>query len=369
MNSSNKKIIFFLGGLTAGPVGPLLAVARKLYKTQPEIQSHFVDVRNSALLRMVYNNEFVIHKTITGKFRRYISVFTIFLPLLMIIGIIHATYLLVKYRPALVVGAGGFVQVPFMWLAWLLNIPRLIHQQDLSPTLSNKLCSAVATKITVSFEKSLKDFSEGFSHRGQKDNQTKIFWTGNPSYVQPNSEDKNKALNYFDLHSTLPVVLVMGGGGGAAAINRLVHKHLPQLTKISQVIHSTGPGKGLRLEPMMNYHDFEFITDMDKAYTVADVVISRAGVGAITELSAYAKSSIIIPMPYTHQEKNATFLSDRQAAIVMNESEVKTDKFIKVLREIFFSKATQLQLTHNMSELMPKHATERFVAVVNTLLR
>lgn len=368
MKSKNTKTILFVGGLTAGPVSPLVAVARKLREEEDTYDIHFVDVKNAVLFQIVNPSEFVLHKIIAGKLRRYLSLKTFLAPILVLFGFLQSILLLNKIKPDLVIGAGGFVQVPVIWAAWFMGVPRMIHQQDLVPTLSNKLCALPANAITVAFEKSLKDFNEGFDIL-KFDLQTKLSWVGSPTEIDTANIDKEKAGSHFNLNKTLPVILIIGGGSGARGLNNLIYKALPNLTKIAQVIHSTGKGKNQTSFTFNNYQSHEFIKDMPIAYACSDIVISRAGIGAITELSKLKKVSIVIPMPDTHQEVNAEYLYKKQAALVLDETATTSEFLVKLLRDLFFNIEKQKQLSENIGKIFPEDSTAKFIKTIKSLLR
>jgi UDP-N-acetylglucosamine--N-acetylmuramyl-(pentapeptide) pyrophosphoryl-undecaprenol N-acetylglucosamine transferase len=377
MKKQHYKYVIFASGETAGPVMPLLAIADAWTKQDGFIKPIFLDRRKSVAARIIPAAGYKFIPITTGKMRRYWSPKNILSPFQILWGILKSFIILLKYRPKIVIGAGGYVQVPVMIAAWMMGIPRLIHQQDIVPTFSNRLVSIIANKITVTFEKSTKDFFQGSGFEKNYQTDQKIFWTGNPSRldIKTIQSDNSKAegLKLFKLKDDLPVVLVMGGGSGAMGLNNLVIKNLPDLIKSAQVIHSAGAGK--RLQPPTDlpeihdrYRQYEFIDHMNLAYAASDIIISRAGVGTITELAIVGKPSIVIPMPDSHQEWNAQFLFDHQAALILDQSEVEPDTLGKLIRKVMFDAKLQKNLQKNISNIMPLNATQNVLNHILSLI-
>jgi UDP-N-acetylglucosamine--N-acetylmuramyl-(pentapeptide) pyrophosphoryl-undecaprenol N-acetylglucosamine transferase len=366
-NSKKTQSVVFVGGLTGGPVTPLLAVATEWCKQDLNIAPTFIDLKKSVASRLVPRAGFKFQTIITGKLRRYWTIKNLLTPFLLLIGLIQSLIILVRLRPIAVVGAGGYVQVPVMYAAWLLKTPRFIHQQDIVPTLANKLVAPIASQITTTFQKSVKDFSQGLGFSKNYAQYNKVVWTGNPSIVT--STPKSEAQKIFKLDPDWPTVLVNGGGSGAIGLNQALIHNLQELIKVAQVMHSTGVGK--KIKPPIDlpavhdrYHQYEYIEHMDEALIAADIVITRAGIGTITGLSDYGKISIIIPMPNSHQEANAQYLYDHFAAIVLDQMEITPDTFAKVVRKLLFDVKLQKELQKNISAIIPKDATRNVLKVI-----
>lgn len=374
---TKQKNVVFVGGETAGPIMPLLALAEAWVKLDNSVNPFFLDLKHSVAARVVPNRGYKFKKIVSGKLRRYWSIKNLFSPLLTVVGFIQAILFLIKVKPVIVVGAGGYVQVPVILAAWILKIPRLIHQQDVVVTFSNKICAPFSNKITTTFEKSVKDFREGLGFEKNYGHYTKTQWTGNPSNLNPlpvSESERNIALNTFKLDHNWPTVLVIGGGSGARGLNTAVVHSLPELLKVAQVIHSTGAGKSLNPSVDIEhghdrYHQYEFIDQIEKAYTAADIVISRAGIGAITSLSILGKPSIIVPMPDSHQELNAQYLYDMNAAIILDEKDLTPETFAKAVRKILFDADLQTEMQKNIKAIIPNDATTKILNIIQEQLK
>lgn len=298
----------------------------------------------------------------SGKWRRYWSLQNILSPFLVLAGFVQAVSIIRKFRPDCVFGAGSFVQVPVVWAAKIFGIPVVLHQQDLEAGLANRLCEHAATNITVTFADSLTDFSSGLGLFYKK-NRAKIVLTGNPFRRQLSGATKEQGQSFFHLKNDFPTLLVLGGGTGAEFLNNLVVQSLPELCRAVQVIHSTGKQKQSAAKHE-NYQSFEFIANMAEAYAAADIVLSRAGLSTITELSNLEKVAVVVPMPDSHQELNAYLLYRQQAALVLDQSELTPTGLVKVIRRLLFEHELQQLLKKNIKDIMPKNSAQKISDII-----
>lgn len=143
----------------------------------------------------------------------------------------------------------------------------------------------------------------------------------------------------------------------------MVIESLPELTKTVQIIHATGLGKYQAVQ-QAHYYPFEFISEMGPAFAAADIVVSRAGLSTITELSNLGKMSIIIPMPNSHQEVNALLLAKYKAAIVVPQSTIDTQGFVSLVRKLLMNREAQQSTKQNISEIMPKKSAQKIADIL-----
>jgi UDP-N-acetylglucosamine--N-acetylmuramyl-(pentapeptide) pyrophosphoryl-undecaprenol N-acetylglucosamine transferase len=345
--------ILLVGGGSGGPVSPLLAVAEKIKTQQPDAEFLFVGGHEGPERGMAEAAGLKFAAISAGRLRRYFSLKNFIDPFLAVAGMFQAKKIIQQFKPNVVFGAGSFVQVPVMWAAYWAKVLIIIHQQDVLPSLANKLCLPIAAKITVTFEASLKDFPAA-----------KTTHTGNPFRQELAAANKDEAKQFFRLTDELPVLLVTTGGTGAAALNDMVIKSLPYLTKIVQVIHQTGAGKGAALGHFENYHAYEFIPNMGQAYAVADLVLCRAGVSTITELSNLGKMAIIVPIPGSHQEYNSRLLEDRAAAFVIDQKDLDYQTLPHLIRKLLFKYQTQQGVIRQMQNIMPHDSAQKIAEII-----
>lgn len=354
----------FSGGGTGGSVTPLLAVAEKLLADGP-VDLVFVGSDNGPERALVASfgaswdsdrAKISFTSLRGGKWRRYFSWRNFWDIFVTLSGFFQAFNILNRFRPDLVITAGSFLSVPLVWAAALKKIPILIHQQDLRPGLANRLMAPFARAITVTFEKSLFDYGP------------KAALVGNPikdlsPYLATSVTIKEK----YSLDSQLPLVLVMGGGTGAQAVNELIFAASKELSAFCQIVHLTGQGKSVgQGSDIKNYHHWEFLPNEEVLSLMAasDLVISRAGLGALTELAALAKPSILIPMPDSHQEDNAAWVKEQEAAVVLDQKELTAGKLTEEIRTILIDQELKNRLSNRITKIIKPGAAEKIAAII-----
>ncbi|MDT8400694.1 MAG: undecaprenyldiphospho-muramoylpentapeptide beta-N-acetylglucosaminyltransferase [Bacteroidales bacterium] len=317
----DKKIIISGGG-TGGHVFPAISIANALKSIDRDVIIHFVGAAGRLEMIKVPEAGYEISGLPVAGFERKLS----FRNLSVIIRLLKSMYgakkIISSFRPDVVVGVGGYASGPILKIAQRKGIPTLIQEQNSYAGVTNKLLAKKARLICVAYEGMEQYFPA-----------EKIRLTGNPlrKDLVELDDKKQQAYGYFNLDGSLPVVLVLGGSGGSRTINESLaaaHKKLEE--KGIQVLWQTGKyyyktinddfgGLGNRL-----VHICDFIDRMDYAYAVADIVVSRAGAGTISELSLTGRASILIPSPNVagdHQTKNAMALVNRKAALMLVDSE------------------------------------------------
>lgn len=319
--------LIFTGGGTLGSVMPLLAVLDELKTRDPGIDFLWVGTKGGPERGMVLAREIKFKSIIAARLRRYFDLRNIFVPFLVVLAVIQSLILLRREKPSIVVSAGGFVGLPLIWAAWIYRVPVFIHQEDVLPGLANRLAAPFAEKITVTFPLSAKAYPA-----------KKTLVLGNP--VRPEIFDYNldKARDIFQLEPALPTVFVVGGGTGSAFLNHLIWDNLEELTHFCQIIHGTGRGKSIpSISGNRRYHQYELlIEDFADAVAVADLIVSRAGMGALSEFAALGKPLLLIPLP-GHQEVNAKILSDVGAAAVLRQKEAVKQRFVAEVKNFLES--------------------------------
>ena len=351
--------IILSGGGTGGSVAPLLAIAQEIKKQKPETEFLFIGTQKGLPEKELVATASIPYQAIfSGKLRRYFDWQNFLAPIFILLGFIQSIFIIKKNKPQAIISCGGFVAVPLVWAGWLLKVPIFIHQQDIVPGLANKLMAPFAKKITVSFEKSLNDYAAD-----------KTILTGNPFRIEILNGNRKRAAQKFQLEENLPTLLVLGGGTGALKLNELVFKIVPELVKFCQIIHLTGKNKfsisNFQFSISNRYHQYEFITEeMPDVYAVVDLVISRAGMGVLTELSILGKPAIIIPMPDSHQEINAQYFADKKAVILLNEKQIIPNNLLEQIRELIFSVNKRSILSLNISKLGVPDAAQKIAKII-----
>lgn len=353
-----KRRILLTGGGTAGSVTPLMALAAQLRRLDDQTEFLFVGTMDGPERTLATAGNLAFHALPSGKWRRYWSWQNV-----IDLGQLWRAYwqarrLLQQWRPDVVVSAGSYVSVPVVWAAHALGLKTLIHQQDIQPGLANRLMAPFADRITVSFEKSLQDFP-----------RHKVQWTGNP--VRPEillgSADAGRKL--FQLPTTSPVLLILGGGTGSAYLNQVISATAFKLVRQWSIIHITGSQRDFPELRHEHYHPFPFLTwQLPHALAVADVVISRAGLGAFSELAALGKAAIFVPMPASHQEQNADVIRQAKAGLVIEQDKFDQAKLLDTTNTLLAHPAERQLFGQNLHQFYRPDAVVRLADEVLHLI-
>lgn len=338
MINKRKKIIL-VGGGTLGSVSPLLAVAAKY-----EADYVFVGTKHGPEKKLLVNHQMPYRAIRSGKWRRYFSwknfsdIINIKIAFCQSIGII------LKEKPDIILTAGSFVAVPFVWAAWLLRKPVVVHQQDLVPGLANKLMAPFAKKITLTFSEQEKHF-----------NRDKVVLTGNPvRHMERFRQDK-------------PNILITGGGLGARGMNHFIAQFIPKLAENYHVHHILGNENWDQRVVWDDYTPYKFVTEeMPRLLSQADIIISRSGMSLITEAASLSKALILIPMPNSHQVKNAEFFAKHNSAFIVNQG---SDKIMeRYLDKILLNPELIAELGKNLYNLFPQNAVNNYIILIDKIL-
>lgn len=358
LNGKQKPIrIALTGGGTGGSVAPLLAVAKEIRQRLPKCEIVFLGSTTGPERDLVTTAGLPFYKIVAGKYRRYFSFRNVLDLWVTVVGFFQALSHLRSFRPDVVLGAGSYIQVPVVWAAWTLRIPAVIHQQDIQPGLANKISAPMARVITVAFEKSLADFP-----------RRRTRWIGNPVRLDVLRGSRDRGLERFGLHRDLPVVLAFGGGTGALHLNQLIAEAGLDLVKHAQILHITGGREQSFRVQHPNYHPMEFLTsEMGDAYAVADIVICRAGLSTLTEIAALKKPAIVIPIPGTHQERNAEYYASEQAIVLANERELTAPQLVERIIGLLENSTVQERLRGNVGRLIKASAASALADIVISL--
>ena len=365
-NTKINKRVLLTGGGTGGSVVPVLAIYDELKKSSPDINFEVQWIGTAeGPEKILMEREKIPFKAIKwGKLRRYWSWQNLIDPFFIKYGFYQSLFFLIKWRPDVVITAGSFVSVPVIWAAWVLRIPILIHQLDMRPGLANKIMSKFATVITVTFEKSLKDYGR------------KAVLTGNPvrGIIGNLAMPKKEAIEKLGFNNFKPIILILGGGTGSDFINKMVLDNLSELIKKFQIVHITGKDRMNTADKnfdLPNYKSFEFLdtTGMLKSFTAADLVISRCGIGILTELSYLGKPSILIPIPDSHQEDNAQVFADKKGAIVLSQKNINAGIFMENILNIFGNQELREELSKNIQGIIKTNAGGKIVEEIRKLIK
>lgn len=312
--------IIISGGGTGGHIFPAIAIANALKSVQPNCEILFVGANGRMEMEKVPAAGYPIKGLNIAGLQRSLSLSNLSFPFKVLGSLLHARKIIQEFKPDVAVGVGGYASGPLLFVASLMGIPTLIQEQNSFAGITNKILGKRAKKICVAYEGMEKFFPK-----------EKLFLTGNPvrKDILTMTGKKELAYSKFNLDPAKPVLLSIGGSLGARTINESLLDACDKLEKAGiQVLWQTGksfyPKAKDKHSGLIQVH--EFIKEMDLVYAVADVVISRAGASSISELCIVAKPSILVPSPNVsedHQTKNAMALVNKNAALLVKDSEAK----------------------------------------------
>lgn len=283
-----------------GPVTPLLAVLRQMKKRRQELKFSWAGTPNGPERVVVEREGVPFHAVPVAKLPRYLSFGLVRWPLDYLRAAHAANFLIKDIRPSLVVSAGGFTAVPVIKAAHAKGIACAIHQLDAEPGLSNASIARFCDSVTTSFSYELPPFRNVASERVPTPCR----------FADDVTPEKHAAATLLGFDPQRPIVFITGGGTGAVALNEAVSMILDDLLRDMQVVHLTGKGKQGASIPRRGYVVSEFFDEgeMLNAYAAADLVVSRAGLGSLSECACLKKAAVVIPIPDSHQEENAVRL-------------------------------------------------------------
>jgi UDP-N-acetylglucosamine--N-acetylmuramyl-(pentapeptide) pyrophosphoryl-undecaprenol N-acetylglucosamine transferase len=358
--------IILSGGGTGGHIFPAVAIANQIKKLVPDADILFVGAEGKMEMEKVPAAGYKIIGLWISGLQRKLTLANLSFPFKVICSILKARKILNDFKPDVVIGTGGYASGPMLRAASSKGIPSLIQEQNSYPGITNKILSKKVSKICVAYEGMDKFFPK-----------EKIILTGNPvrQDLQQVSEKREEGLKFFNLEPDKKTILIVGGSLGAKGINEAIGKGLQQFADHNiQLLWQTGK---LYIETAKqqtipfkdkNIHAVDFITKMGLAYAVADCVVSRAGAGAISELCIIQKPCILVPLPTAaedHQTKNAMSLVNKEAAILVKDSEA-SEKLVETAVKLIKDDAQQQILKQNIAKLAMPNAADR---IANEILK
>ena len=353
MDKSLKIIIS--GGGTGGHIFPAISIADALRRINPDVEILFVGAKGKMEMERVPAAGYDIIGLPVAGFQRRLTWKNVTFFFKLAASILKARGVVKRFKPDVVVGVGGYASGPVLRAAASKGIPTLIQEQNSFPGVTNRILAKKAAAICVAYP-DMERFFES----------SKIVFTGNPvRQTLIHQVDKVEAYRHFGLQPHLKTILVIGGSLGARSINNGVFEKLELLKdKAVQIIWQTGKFYFDSIEKQVaqtpNVKVMPFVQCMDLAYGVADVVVSRAGAGTISELALLGKATVLVPSPNVsedHQTKNAMALVGRKAAVLVTDKEC-VDNLLPTALQLIEDNAQLEQLRNNIKEFARPEADE-----------
>lgn len=356
---SNKLKILMSGGGTGGHIFPAVAIAQEIQKRYPDAEFLFIGANGKMEMEKVPQAGFKIEGLNIAGFDRGNLLKNIGLPFKIISSLIRAKKIIKDFQPDFAVGTGGFASGPALYIAAKMGIPTFIQEQNSLPGKTNVFNAKKAKAVFTAYP-DMENYFAG----------TKTFFLGNPirQNIITDLIDKDSAKEKLGLDKNKLTILSVGGSLGSRTLNNGWKDNFDKLIeKGYQLIWQTGKTDFTAItsgiQPPASIQIKEFISDMALTYSAADVIVSRAGAIAISELAVARKPVLLVPFPFAaedHQTKNALTLVDKNAARMVKDSEMK-DKFWNTLSEICENEGLRKEMSANIEFFAKPKAAEMIV--------
>ena len=365
----NKLNFILSGGGTGGHFYPALAIANKLKQHFPDANILFVGAIGKIEMEKAPLAGYPIEGLNIGGFQRSNMLKNLGLPFKILSSLIRSRQIIKKYKPAVVIGTGGYASFPLIYVASRKKIPSLIQEQNFFPGITNKYLAKYVNKVCTVYDGMEKYFPA-----------SKIVVTGNPvrESLKEASTKRDDAYDFFGFDKKKRTLLILGGSLGARTINKSIGQALDSLDRIPDIqvlwqcgkIYYDNILERLQHKIPSNIKLFAFIDQMDYAYAIADLVVCRAGAISLSELAIVKKPLILIPSPNVaedHQTKNALSLTEKDAAILIRDDQVY-EELIPAISSLFADPARMALLADNISKFAKSDATENIVKEIIKLI-
>ncbi|GAA4317547.1 undecaprenyldiphospho-muramoylpentapeptide beta-N-acetylglucosaminyltransferase [Pontixanthobacter gangjinensis] len=357
--------VILSGGGTGGHIYPAIAIADEIKRRHPDADILFVGAKDRMEMEKVPQAGYDIEGLWISGVDRSFSLKNFIFPFKLMSSLSKSRKIIKRFKPDIVIGTGGFASGPLLRVAISKGLPTLIQEQNSLPGITNRILAKYADTICAAYEKVKNVFPP-----------ERTIITGNPvrqDLLEVN-QLREEALEHFNLSKDKKTVLVLGGSLGARRVNRLIENELKRFRDEDvQIIWQIGK---LYFDEYKKYDSVtvrakEFINRMDFAYAAADVIISRAGAGSVSELCIVGKPVLFIPSPNVaenHQAKNALAVTEHDAALMITEDEL-TERFEPCFFSLLKDEKRLKRFGENIKKLALPNATSDIVDEVEKLIK
>lgn len=352
------------GGGTGGHIYPAIAIADELKKRYPGARFLFVGAKDRMEMEKVPQAGYEIRGLWISGLARKLSWKNLLFPVKLVSSLMRARKIIREFKPDLVIGTGGFASGPTLRAAGAMGIPYVLQEQNSFAGVTNKWLAAKASRIFVAYEGMKRFFPAD-----------RIRLTGNPvrNRLAQDLPARDKAVAAFDLDPEKKTLFILGGSQGAGRINEWVAGRTDYFARLGvQLLWQCGKGYYSKYQALESeaVRVRAFIPDMEKAYAAADLILSRAGAGTVSELCMVGKPVLFVPSPNVaedHQTKNARALVAKDAALMLAESDLHT-AFEPLFEDLMSDPELGRRLGQNIRSLARPEATRLIVDEIETLL-
>ena len=361
------------GGGTGGHIYPALAIAKEIKNRHKDAQILYVGTEKGLESELV-PKEGINFKTIRVKgMPRRINKESLIAAKELLNGINDSRKIIKEFKPDVVIGTGGYVCGPVVFMGKKKKIPALIHEQNAFPGITNKILSRYVDKVAVTFDESKKYFKY----------QKRVINTGNPirkEIFEINIEESYKTVG---INKEKPFVLSFGGSGGQKKLNDGMIQLIKaaSINKDIQIIHVTGKRlyedfmkeiKSQKINLSSEVRVLPYLYEMPEAMNIASLVVTSAGAITLAEISSIGIPSILIPKGYTaenHQEFNARSFEKKGASIVILEKDLEDNILKEKVYNLIKDKNKLSQMSKNSRKLGIRDAAGKIVDEIDSLLK
>lgn len=356
-------MIVITGGSTGGHIFPNIPVIEEL-KKRGYTEIIWVGEKKGKEEKWARSMGVTFYGIRTGKLRRYFSLKNIIDLYFVVVGIFQSIFLFIKLKPRLLFSKGGFVAVPPVIAAWLLSIPIITHESDIVPGLATRIISRFARVICVSFEKTEHFFTN-----------KKVVLTGNPLRQIVKNGNSKKGASFLHFEEKLPLLLVLGGSLGASSLNDATWKMKTKYSLPFNLVHQCGKGKRREDIPQgKRYRQYDFLDrEMGDVLALSNLIVSRAGAGALYEFGFLKKPTILIPLPKSksrgEQVENARHFARKGAAVIINDEELNEDILYKTVMKLLEDEESLMKMGESADTLCTRDAEIKIANIIESTLR
>ncbi len=357
MMAKNRFIIS--GGGTGGHIYPALSIANEIKKSFNNAEIKFIGALGRMEMDIIPKYGYKINGLPISGLQRSLSLKNITLPFKLVFSLIKSSYILLSFKPIFVIGTGGYVSFPIVFISSIFRIPTLIQEQNSLPGISNRILSRYTNYISVAYDDMEKYFPE-----------KKLYITGNPI----RESIKNRA-NYNNLKKKLNIpmgnilITILGGSLGSDRINKTIEKNIDFFnSKDITVIWQCGKNYYKTYKKYISDKLFitDYIEDIDSTYYSSDIIIARSGALTLSELAIVSKPCILIPSPNVaenHQLENARKIEEKNACICIEEKDLDLI-FINKLDLLLNDSNLRNELSNNISLIAMPNASKDIIELI-----
>lgn len=365
------KVIIAAAG-TAGHINPGIAIANKIKKEDSNSEIIFIGTNRGLENKLVPRAGYKLERVEAyGLGKNMLKNFKTFK------GIFQAKKIIKKFKPDIVIGAGGYICGPVIMSAHMLKIPTMLHESNAFPGKAVKMLAGITNTILISFEDA----------RNRIPKAKRVVLTGTPIKINTNELDnsqRQEVLKKLKLNDDKPIVLFFGGSQGASKINDTIVDLLSQKQSLNyQIVLSTGEKqydnvirqfkeKNIDISKINDIKIFPYIYDMGEVEKLSDILVCRSGATTIAEISAIGKPAIFIPLPNVsndHQTYNAKVLEKINAAKIIKNEEITGKRIDDMINSMISNKSNLKTMGENAKKIAITDAEDKIYTEIKELLK